>query len=63
MCSGFAREEFYRPSTPPEINLNGKTEKASIDFYEVLEPRHREDYGPVYQYSREVAGYHGQQLR
>jgi beta-galactosidase len=36
---GIRTSEFYRPSTPPEINLNGKTEKASIVFYEVLEPR------------------------
>ena len=35
---GIRTEEFYRPSAPPEINLNGKLEKASIDFYEVLEP-------------------------
>ncbi len=36
---GIRTEEFYRPSTPPEISLNGKTEKANISFYEVLEPR------------------------
>jgi beta-galactosidase len=36
---GLRTSEFYRPSTPPELNLNGKTEKASIGFYEVLEPR------------------------
>src|SRR5450631_1430685 len=36
---GIRTEEFYRPSTPPEINLNGNIEKASIGFYEVLEPR------------------------
>ena len=36
---GIRTEEFYRPNTPPEMNLNGKTEKASIGFYEVLEPR------------------------
>ncbi len=36
---GIRTAEFYRPSTPPEISLNGKTEKASIGFYEVLEPR------------------------
>ena len=35
---GIRTSEFYRPSTPPEINLNGKIEKASICFYEVLEP-------------------------
>ena len=35
---GIRTSEFYRPSTPPEISLNGKTEKASIGFYEVLEP-------------------------
>jgi beta-galactosidase len=32
-------EEFYRPRVPPELSLNGKTEKATIGFYEVLEPR------------------------
>lgn len=36
---GIRTSEFYRPSTPPEINLNGKIEKASIGFYEVLESR------------------------
>ena len=36
---GIRTEEFYRPSAPPEFNLNGKTEKASIGFYEVLEPK------------------------
>jgi beta-galactosidase len=35
---GIRTEEFYRPSAPPEFTLNGKTEKASIGFYEVLEP-------------------------
>jgi beta-galactosidase len=36
---GIRTEEFYRPGTPPEISLNGQIEKASIGFYEVLEPR------------------------
>ena len=36
---GLRTEEFYRPGTPPEFSLNGKLEKASIGFYEVLEPR------------------------
>ena len=36
---GIRTSEFYRPSTPPEIILNGRAEKASIGFYEVLEPR------------------------
>ena len=36
---GIRTSEFYRPSTPLEFSLNGKTEKASIGFYEVLEPR------------------------
>jgi beta-galactosidase len=35
---GIRTEEFYRPETPPEFSLNGKTEKAGIGFYEVLEP-------------------------
>ena len=35
---GLRTSEFYRPSTPPEITLNGKTEKCTISFYEVLEP-------------------------
>jgi beta-galactosidase len=34
---GIRTAEFYRPSMPPEINLNGNTEKSSIGFYEVLE--------------------------
>jgi beta-galactosidase len=36
---GLRTSEFYRPSTPPEFSLNGKIEKTSIGFYEVLEPR------------------------
>jgi beta-galactosidase GanA len=36
---GIRTEEFYRPSAPPEFILNRKTEKASIGFYEVLEPK------------------------
>ena len=36
---GIRTEEFYRPSTSPEFSLNGKTEKASTGFYEVLELR------------------------
>jgi beta-galactosidase len=36
---GIRTEEFYRPSAPPEFSLDGKTEKASIGFYEVLEPK------------------------
>jgi beta-galactosidase len=36
---GIRTEEFYRPGTPPEFSVNGKTEKASIGFYEVLEPK------------------------
>lgn len=36
---GIRTSEFYSPTTPPELNLNGRTEKASIGFYEVLEPR------------------------
>ena len=36
---GIRTSEFYRPSTTPEMSLNGKAEKAGIDFYEVLEPR------------------------
>jgi len=36
---GIRTSEFYRPSISPEISLNGKTENAAIDFYEVLEPR------------------------
>jgi beta-galactosidase len=35
---GLRTSEFYRPSTPPELSLNGKAEKASLGFYEVLEP-------------------------
>jgi beta-galactosidase len=35
---GIRTEEFYRPAAPPEIGLSGRTEKASIGFYEVLEP-------------------------
>lgn len=36
---GIRTAEFYRPRTAPEISLNGRTEKATIGFYEVLEPR------------------------
>ncbi len=36
---GIRTSEFYRPSTAPEISLNGKIEDTNISFYEVLEPR------------------------
>ncbi len=36
---GIRTSEFYRPSAPPELSLNGQTEKATVSFYEVLEPR------------------------
>ena len=36
---GIRTAEFYRPSTPLEMSLNGKTERANLGFYEVLEPR------------------------
>jgi len=36
---GIRTSEFYRPSVPPEIRLNGEKAKASIGFYEILEPR------------------------
>ena len=35
---GIRTSQFYRLGMPPEMSLNGKTEKASISFYEVLEP-------------------------
>ncbi len=60
---GIRTEEFYRPSAPPEFSLNGKTEKASIGFYEVLEPKTAKAMAAVYEYSREIAGHHGQRLR
>ena len=36
---GIRTSQFYRPHVLPEISLAGKPETASIDFYEVLEPR------------------------
>jgi beta-galactosidase len=36
---GIRTEEFYRPKTMPEMTFDGKTLKATIGFYEVLEPR------------------------
>ncbi len=36
---GIRTEEFYRPSRPPQLALDGKTIQSSIGFYEVLEPR------------------------
>jgi beta-galactosidase len=36
---GIRTSEFYWPGTLPEMSLNGKIEKASVGFYEVLEPR------------------------
>lgn len=35
---GIRTSQFYRPDDLPEFQFNGKPEKASIDFYEVLEP-------------------------
>jgi len=36
---GIRTSEFYRPATPPEIDLNGSRVKAAINFYEVPELR------------------------
>ncbi len=36
---GIRTAEFYRPAVLPEMSFDGQTTKASIDFYEVLEPR------------------------
>jgi beta-galactosidase len=36
---GIRTSEFYRQSALPEVSFEGGTLKASIDFYEVLEPR------------------------
>ncbi|HKN24237.1 MAG TPA: beta-galactosidase [Candidatus Acidoferrum sp.] len=36
---GIRTSEFYKPGTPPEFSLNGKTEQTTIGFYEVLEPK------------------------
>lgn len=36
---GLRTSEFYRQSPPPEMSFEGRSLRASIDFYEVLEPR------------------------
>jgi beta-galactosidase len=36
---GLRTSQFYRPDAMPEFELGGKTAKATIPFYEVLEPR------------------------
>jgi beta-galactosidase len=36
---GIRTSEFYRPSAQPEVSFEGRSLKASLDFYEVLEPR------------------------
>lgn len=36
---GLRTSQFYRPKEMPEFEFNGKSAKASIPFYEVLEPR------------------------
>jgi beta-galactosidase len=36
---GIRTSEFYRPSALPKVSFQGQSLKASIDFYEVLEPR------------------------
>lgn len=36
---GIRTSEFYRPSVLPEVSFEGRTLRASIDFYEVIEPR------------------------
>lgn len=35
---GLRTSEFYRPSVMPEVSFEGQTLKATIPFYEVLEP-------------------------
>jgi beta-galactosidase len=36
---GLRTAEFYEPDVLPEFEIGGKTAKASIRYYEVLEPR------------------------
>jgi beta-galactosidase len=36
---GLRTAQFYEPDVLPEFELDGKTAKASIKYYEVLEPR------------------------
>jgi beta-galactosidase len=36
---GIRTAEFYRQSVPPEMSFEGRSVRASSDFYEVLEPR------------------------
>jgi beta-galactosidase len=36
---GLRTSQFYQPDVSPEFELNGKVAKASIRYYEVLEPR------------------------
>ncbi len=36
---GIRTSEFYRPRVRPEVSFEGRILRASIDFYEVLEPR------------------------
>jgi beta-galactosidase len=36
---GIRTSEFYRPDQLPEMSFEGRSVKASINFYEVLEPR------------------------
>ncbi len=36
---GLRTAEFYQPDVLPEFEIDGKTAKASIKYYEVLEPR------------------------
>jgi beta-galactosidase len=36
---GIRTSEFYRASVPPEVSFEGRSLRAALDFYEVLEPR------------------------
>jgi beta-galactosidase len=36
---GIRTEEFYLPAANPEMDFDGRTLRASVSFYEVLEPR------------------------
>ena len=60
---GIRTSEFYRPSTPPEISLNGKVEKATIGFYEVLEPHTAKTMAMFTNTPEEVARHHSEQYR
>ena len=59
---GLRTAQFYEPDVLPEFRLDGKTAKASIRYYEVLEPRTADYARELFEYRGQSAGHYREQV-